>query len=576
LFLSNGWGLAGAGNVTVNNDLAVINASFANIVYANTRAILGNAGPVTARSTSFDTGALQVRGGVGIMGNVVIGVPGRGNANVYINSTTSAVGANTGALQVTGGISTRGNLWIGGDAFITGNVNFQAFLAASINSTPIGNATPASGVFTTLGLSQQRPNRRPIFNFDFANAQKLDGTIVYSRTGPGSYYDQRGNLRIAGAHVPRFTHDPLSRRPLGLLIEESRQNLQVQSNGFANATAWGTALASVSVTSNIDAPTGVFGEAFKLVEDTSNDIHQLFPVIQPTVTLSATYTASVFAKKAERDQISLIIAGEGPATVFDLTNGTFTEGDYYSSSMKLLANGWYRLQSTVSKTNISGNVSIALGAGSSYTYQGDGTSGAYVYGFQFEPGEFATSYIHNTTTANTRGADVVSVRSTEFAKRYNADEGASFLADAKLDYTPSSLVPTNTRSTVVSFNDGTVANRISLVVENRAAPVDRSANLVIYTGGILNTNANVASANLTTLDSGKVASYFRYGSYGLAYNGLYSRVQNSGTIPMNGAITTLNIGSGPGTRALNGTISKLMIFESNVTGTEMQSLTNNQ
>ena len=576
LFLSNGWGLAGAGNVTVNNDLAVTNASFANIVYANTRAILGNAGPVTARSTSFDTGALQVRGGVGIMGNVVIGVPGRGNANVYINSTTSAVGANTGALQVTGGISTRGNLWIGGDAFITGNVNFQAFLAASINSTPIGNATPASGVFTTIGLSQQRPNRRPVFNFDFANAQKLDGAIVYSRTGPGSYYDQRGNLRIAGAHVPRFTHDPLSRRPLGLLIEESRQNLQVQSNSFANATAWGTALASISAVSNIDAPTGVYGDAFKLIEDSSNDIHQVFPVIQPTATLSATYTASIFAKRAERDQISLIIAGEGPATVFDLTNGTFTEGTYYSSSMKLLANGWYRLQSTVSKTNTSGNVSIALGAGSSYTYAGDGTSGVYIYGYQFEPGEFATSYIHNGITANTRGADTVSVRSSEFAKRYNADEGPSFLADACLDYTPSSLVPTNTRSTVVSFNDGTVANRISLVVENRAAPVDRTANLVVYTGGILNTNANVASANLTTLDSGKVSAYARYGSYGLAYNGLYSSVQNGGTIPMNGAITTLNIGSGPGTRSLNGTISKLMIFESNLSGIEMQSLTNNQ
>jgi hypothetical protein len=50
--------------------------------------------------------------------------------------------ANTGALQVWGDGSVSGNLFVGG-----------TFVTASINGTPIGNATPSTGVFTTLNAT---------------------------------------------------------------------------------------------------------------------------------------------------------------------------------------------------------------------------------------------------------------------------------------------------------------------------------------------------------------------------------------------------------------------------------------
>jgi hypothetical protein len=42
-------------------------------------------------------------------------------------------------------------------------------------------------------------------------------------------------------------------------------------------------------------------------------------------------------------------------------------------------------------------------------FAGDGTSGIYVFGAQYETGSIATSYIPTTTVSGTRNADVVSV-----------------------------------------------------------------------------------------------------------------------------------------------------------------------
>jgi len=621
LFLNGGWGEVGIGNVIINNDLQANNIFLASSLYlggginanagmtinggitangnivvggnvtdvnnlvANTAAIarwvnigdqivVGNAGAgsQTLRN-NFSTGALQVRGGTGILGNLTVGVPNNSNANVVIHSLTPTTGANTGALQVSGGISTLGNLFVQGEATIVGNVNFTAFLAASINGTPIGNATPSSAVFTTLALANVRPAQRPTISFDFSNSRKLDPILSYSRTGDATYFDNQGNLRIAKAHVVRFTHDPETLRSMGVMIEESRTNVFRESNGFANATAYATLNSTVSVATNTDSPDGNYN-AYRIVDDATNSVHGIYhqAAYQPTFTLGAFYTASAFVKPDEIDQCSLIFFGEGPATIFDLSLGqVVSEGASYRSSIKTLANGWYRVQSTVQKTNTSGNVVLALADGGTVTFLGTGSQGLSTYGLQCELGAFATSYIPTTTIANTRGTDTLSITSTEFFRRYNSQEN-TVLVDSRLDYRTTTAVTNFQRSTVVSFSDGTADNRISLLVENRNAPVDRTANLVIYTSGVLQTNANIATANLTSVTTNsKMAVFFKQGYHGTAFNGNGNVISSSGNI--SSTITQMTIGSGPGTGALNGTVSKLAVYSGVVLGDELYTLT---
>lgn len=638
LFLTGGWGEVGIGNVYVNNDLTVasdlfvtdifangsitangsltgitsisangsltgitsftaLSASIANAVVIGDSLVLGNthANANTIGNANINSGALQVRGGASFQSNVIIGKavwdtdPVRrtrsewaglaSNANVYINSTSPTLSANTGALRVLGGISTAGNLWVNGDATIVGNVNFTAFLAASINNTPIGNATPATGVFTSLSLSAVRPTQRPTISFDFGNNPNLPMIFDFSRASTATYFDSQGNLVLAPEHEPRFTVDPSDLVPMGIMIEESRQNLLRESNSFANASVYIALNGSLDTVGNATtSPEGKFN-AYKIIGDTSNSIHGIYinGTYQPALGIGQEVTASAFVKAAELDQATIIFENEGQPSIFDLTNGNVDfEGASYKSSITTLANGWYRISSTVTKTNTSGNVILALADSGSETFWANG-QGIYGYGLQLESGDFATSYIPTTTIANTRSADSLTVNAYDFTRLYNS-LNSTVVVDAALAYRPTTAVLNNRRSTLISFSDGTVNNRISIVSENKNAPVDRTANLVVYTSGILQTNISVNSGNIATanLNTGtdKLAVYFKDNLIGRAFNGGSNVYVATGNISH--AISQLEFGNGPGTNYLNGTIRKVQIYPSLVDGDELRVLTINR
>ena len=579
-----------SGNVTINSNLSVQNSifAFANIwtygnlttygsVFSANTYTSGNAnvsGAVlvsgTYAGTRHDQGSIVTRGGLGVAGN--INSTGT-RANIYSFATTT--GANTGALVVQGGTSVGGNLFVGGDATISGNVNFQAFLAASINGTPIGNATPSSAVFTTIGFTSQRPQRRPTMLFDFANGLNIRQHFWYTRNSQATYFDATGNLVIAANNMPRIQHDSYTLLPRGILLEESRQNLFVQSNSWGNASVWSNSMSYINeVTSATTSPSGEYN-AYVLQEDNNTDIHQLSigsASYIPTMSVGTTYTASLFVKPSGRNQISLVFYGEGNQPIYDLQLGTCTyEPSGTVGTIQTLANGWYRISTTITKTNnTNGNVSIVLVNGTATTYQGDNTSGVYIYGMQVEPGSFATSYIPNTLWANTRAADSLTLKDNTFVTNYQPQR-STVLVDAQLDYRPSSKLTQYQRSTLVSFNDGTVNNRVSIVTESLNSPtVQRSANLVIYSSGVFQNNIIIATANLTSTGGDRISAFFRTGLAQASIDGNTVPQVVAGTVPSN--VTTMTIGSGPGTPALNGTIRKVAYYPEISTGEELNNL----
>jgi predicted nucleic acid-binding Zn-ribbon protein len=592
-------GNVGSGNVTVNNDLRVLNN--ANVINSFTTSTLTATNSTSASVTAnvitvgnlsassnvsgLGTGALRVRGGMSVFGGITVGFGNvgydAGKEVVYINSNVAQITAGniqqlSGALQVRGGASIGGNLYVAGEATIIGNVNFTAFLAASINNTPIGNATPSSGAFTTLGFgaANVRPPSRPAISFDFANSRRLDTILNFSRMGTATYYDSRGFLVTAPSQTPRFTYDSNTLRSRGILIEESRTNLYRESNSFGNASVYTTLQSSITTVSHAtSSPDGNYN-AFKLVENSSTGLHAVYqqaPYV-PTISSGTTYTASAFVKRGERDQVALVFFAESNPAIFDLTNGTIDfQGPDYRSSMQTLANGWYRIQSTINKTNTSGNVAIASATGGSVYYPGNGTNGVYIYGFQVEEGGFATSYIPTTTIANTRSGDSLTVSSIEFLRRYNQREN-SVLVDATLDYDPSTLVDNNRRSTIVSFNDGTASNRIAILAETRSATATRTANLIIVKAGAVESNARITLGNLTAvIDNNRLASYFQSGTLATAANGTGTTTAVAGNV--SSSINTMSIGSGPGTNSINGTIAKIQVWPALVTGSQLSTLT---
>jgi hypothetical protein len=78
---------------------------------------------------------------------------------------------------------------------------------------------------------------RPTFSRDFAGEKTLNnGTgpaITFTRASNATYFDANGVLQTAANDAPRFDHDPATGESRGLLIEEARTNLLLNSATLA-------------------------------------------------------------------------------------------------------------------------------------------------------------------------------------------------------------------------------------------------------------------------------------------------------------------------------------------------------
>ena len=155
------------------------------------------------------------------------------------------------------------------------------------------------------------------------------------------------------------------------------------SEDFTNA-AWSKS--SVTVTGNATTgPTvdGVVLNADKIVETAVTQQFLLYTVPY-TATVGDVNTFSVFAKAAERTQLTITANGEGYA-VFNLDTGTIYQTGGHVCSIESYGNGWYRCRATIIRTNVSSsNVYLGSWKNNTNVYLGTLTQGLYVAGAQFE------------------------------------------------------------------------------------------------------------------------------------------------------------------------------------------------
>jgi hypothetical protein len=259
----------------------------------------------------------------------------------------------------------------------------------------------------------------PTLNLDFANSQSLDNRITFSRGSIGTRVNRNGLIETIPANQPRFDFDPISGECRGLLIEESRTNLITSSNGFGGDTT------DYGITSGITSPDGT-SNASLMYEKTNNGYH--FLTLTPTFVVSTTYCASIFCKYAgSKYRFRLKFAdglGAQNNIIIDLRNGSIISGSGVSNSYGVIKypNGWYRVYTTLTATSTSGFLQPFLlrDSDGSSTYQGDGTSGIYIWGAQLEAGAFPTSYIPTVASTVTRSADNASITGTNFSSWFGS------------------------------------------------------------------------------------------------------------------------------------------------------------
>lgn len=81
----------------------------------------------------------------------------------------------------------------------------------------------------------------PALSLDFTTGA-LDSRITFTRASVGTYFDTSGVIQTATSGTPRFDHNPTSHAALGLLIEEQRTNLLLNSASLATQTVTVTAV----------------------------------------------------------------------------------------------------------------------------------------------------------------------------------------------------------------------------------------------------------------------------------------------------------------------------------------------
>ena len=300
---------------------------------------------------------------------------------------------------------------------------------------------------------------------------------------------------------PRFDHDPATGESLGLLLEEARTNLVLNS-----------VTGEIQSATDMTGPTSVYGPggadtAFQYlsVGGTVGSRIQFKSVVTAN---STQYTATIYVKGVNYNTVTFGFGAQGfsgnSRRKFFLDTLT-TEGIGGAAaviSIEDAGNGWRRLRITTTATTSATGVTayIDLGGTGNETHTTD--QGFQFYGFQIEAGTFPTSYIPTSGSAVTRSADIVTIEGTNFSSWYNQSEGTLFVEAKSYPHpvTGKALLP-------LAFSDNTFNNRITLA----SSTGNDQFNFDVTAGGVA---ARAILGNFTSSGIKAAGGYKSTGSAG--------------------------------------------------------------
>jgi len=392
-------------------------------------------------------------------------------------------------------------------------------------------------------------------------------TTMRAETGTGHVCDYAadtsGNWYCFAANTPRITNQ-------GLLLEESRTNQIVNSNGITTANGWGAA--QITLTAGQADNFGGSNASLMTGDGTSN-VHLLqnntFAYVSGT-----TYTLSIFAKYVSQQYVQLTFpTGEFGAVygTFDLLNGNVVAGSTsgVTAAITKYSNGWYRLAiSAAATSSATGDVmNFALSDGSNARVPSFTTSSSVTIicgQLETNPGSvgLATSPILTTSVAVTRAADVVTLANPPaFGSAYTLY--ASGVPNAPTTY--------NSNQFFMEAGDAGANNRFGMYRGNATAGL-LFQNVVGGTGeSIPGPSGTIAQGVLSKAAYGGTAT-----SLSAALNGGTPSTINPTAIPAGSNLTQVAIGQRAtgGLVIFNGYIQRIALWPNTaLTAAQLQAIT---
>lgn len=295
-----------------------------------------------------------------------------------------------------------------------------------------------------------------------------------------------------------------------------------------------------------------------LLADTTNALHNVN--IANLVSVSGTtYVASVFVKYGGYDYVNIQTSNATTANLtfrFSTEQATLagTRAVVGSEKVEKFPNGWFRLSyatvSIVTATFVH-TINIRNDLNQS-TFIGDGTKGVYAYGFQYEIGSYATSYIPTFNASVTRNAD--SASKTGISSLIGQTEGTIVLEYDKIE---------QNMEAGIFFQLGLSSEKIYISKESATQNIFQ---LATQNGGAYNF---INTSNITT-NKVKIAIAYKQGDNAFYVNGSLISSSSAATNP-----TTLNnlyffnpAGSNPFLK-----LNQALLFKTRLSNSDLATLT---
>jgi hypothetical protein len=346
------------------------------------------------------------------------------------------------------------------------------------------------------------------------------------------------------------------------LLEQQSQNLIDYSEDFSQ-NYFAFTSASVS-SSTITDPTGN-QNSFKLIPDNGTGGNR--SIGRSFINLTGLHTFTCFAKKAEYNYLTLRTRnGPNTAVMFNLDNGTFnvnsTSAAFVSAEIDDYGNGWYRCSVTLDPSQMTnvGQIFVSLSVGiigdETNSFSGDGVSGVYIFGMQFEEKSYQTSYIPTSGSPVTRAAD--SATDAGSSDLIGSTEGV-FYAELKsiAEYTDASSI---------SINNSTAQSRINIFKTS-------TNNKLLIQVRAQNNSVNFGYTSATTnVDFDKVAVKWKSGDYAIWINGVEVATSTSTILPIGLNRIDFN-GYTTNFQPFQGNVKCVAVFQEALTDAELTALT---
>ena len=377
------------------------------------------------------------------------------------------------------------------------------------------------------------------------------GDFDYERNGNATRVRKDGLIEeLTVDDTPRL--DWLNSDCPSLKLEPQRTNLITYSEDFSNGWSYFDSSIDANV---LISPSGVLN-ASKFIEGNGASIKRVVNLSQSIISGNS-YTFSIFAKKGERDFITLTnyTGTTDETTTFNLTDGTITSG---VGSIESFSNDWFKCTRSFTATATITSNFIAqafINNGSGIFYQGDGTSGLYLWGAQLEQGDYPTSYIKTEGGIETRFKD--ECLNGGDSDLFDITEGTFFVDAVNFG------TPLNDYSMITLSDGSNIGNFVRFIYESSRIRTS------VFNG---TTQQDYIITGTSDNQRNKVAITFKENEFKTYLNGVLKDTDTSGVVPT--GFDRVNFSNPDGTsRNFEGKVYDTRVYDRVLTEAEAIELT---